>query len=230
MKKIIVCGDIHGEYGLLNMLINRHRPAMVLQCGDFGYFPKWHGHTYINEYGRIKVTDQYSVFTNGIPVYWCDGNHEDHHALVELAKKEPPCFMPDVYYQKRGSYITLPDGRNVLFMGGAFSIDRSWRTLNESYWEEEVLTEADLQNLPDINIDIVISHTAPISFKFPLPMGKEFPDHSRDILQYVFEKYHPKLWLFGHFHKYNAGKTNGCTWYGLSECRDQMDKWWMWLK
>lgn len=228
MKKIIVCGDIHGEYGQLNMLINRHRPDMVLQCGDFGYFPKWHGKTYVNDFGRLKVIDQYCIFTNGVPVYWCDGNHEDHHALIELAKKDPHSFTENTFYQKRGSYITLPDGRNVLFMGGAFSIDREWRVLNESYWEEEVLTETDLQNLPNVNIDIVISHTAPSSFD--LKIGKEFPDHSREILEYVFRKYHPKHWYFGHYHKYISGRTNGCTWFGLSECHDQMNKWWMWLK
>lgn len=228
MKKIIVCGDIHGEYGQLNMLINRHRPDMVFQCGDFGYFPKWHGHTYINDFGKLKIIDQYCIFTNGVPVHWCDGNHEDHHALIELAKKDPPSFIENTFYQKRGSYMTLPDGRNVLFMGGALSIDREWRTLNESYWEEEILTETDLQNLPNINIDIVISHTAPSSFD--LRVGKEFPDHSREILQYVFEKYHPTYWYFGHYHTYRDGRTKGCTWFGLSECRDQMNKWWVWLK
>lgn len=224
---ILICGDIHGNYGKLNQLINRHKPEKVLCCGDFGYFPKWHGHTYVNNYGRIKTIDQYCINTNGIPVYWCDGNHEDHHALQELAKKDPPCFMENVYYMKRGSVLKLDDGRNVLFMGGALSIDRAWRVLNESYWKEEVLTEEDLKSLPDTNIDIVISHTAPTDFKFRTPLGKEIPDTSRDILQYVFEKYHPKLWYFGHFHAYNAGTHKKCNWFGLADCDSYSDKWWI---
>jgi Icc-related predicted phosphoesterase len=227
---IIVCGDIHGEYEKLNMLINRHRPSMVLQCGDFGYFPKWHAQSTVNSYGKSIIIDQYSISTNGVPVHWCDGNHDDHHSLQELSKNNPPCFIEDVYYQKRGSYITLPDGRNVLFMGGAFSVDRAWRELNESYWLEEVLTEKDLQNLPDVNIDIVISHTAPTGFKLPKIGDKEYPDKSRDILQYVFEKYRPKIWKFGHFHINFRGTYKGCNWEALAHCSSMMDKWWVWLK
>ena len=41
--KILIVGDVHGEWGKLSKLINRHRPDMVLSCGDFGYWPKWKG-------------------------------------------------------------------------------------------------------------------------------------------------------------------------------------------
>jgi len=236
MRDIMVVGDIHGRFEKLNQVVDYHHPNMVISVGDFGYFPRWHGDQYYTESGVLKTIDQYSIFTNDVPIYWCDGNHEDFDALKSLNIDKSPYLMEDfykkcgsyVYYMKRGSVLTLKDGRNVMFMGGGYSIDRNFRVKGISYWDEEMITEKDIENLPDIKIDIVISHTAPIDFNFP--SGKGIPDKSRDLLQYVFEKYHPKFWYFGHFHKYNAGIYKKCRWYGLAHNDSMSDKWWMWMK
>lgn len=238
VKNVLIVGDVHGNFGKLNQLVNRHRPNMVLCAGDFGFFPKWHGQSYLDNAGRVKIQDQYSTFTGMTPVYWCDGNHEDFGAIKDLNVEKSPYFMMDfyertgshIYYMKRGSVLTLEDGRNILFIGGAFSIDRAWRELGKSYWLEEVLTENDIKDLPDMEIFAVISHTAPTDFKFHLPLGKEIVDPSRDILQKVFDKYRPRKWFFGHFHKYSAGIYKGCNWQGLAHSDSMSDKWWTWLK
>ena len=63
-------------------------------------------------------------------VLFCDGNHDNHwelRALKNLAVSD------NVFYQPRGSTITLPDGRNFLFMGGANSIDKYRRTVGVSW-------------------------------------------------------------------------------------------------
>ena len=38
-KNIIVCGDTHGYWRYLNALINKKKPELILQCGDWGFFP-----------------------------------------------------------------------------------------------------------------------------------------------------------------------------------------------
>ena len=40
MKTLIV-GDIHGDWGKLNALMQKKQPDIVLQCGDFGWWPQW---------------------------------------------------------------------------------------------------------------------------------------------------------------------------------------------
>ena len=76
MKKAIVTGDIHNEFGRLNELINKKRPELVMCCGDFGFWPKvpW-GPPLSN------------IRTQGAEILWCDGNHEDHWSLRDSTKR-----------------------------------------------------------------------------------------------------------------------------------------------
>lgn len=57
---------------------------------------------------------------------------------------------------------------NILFWR-SFSIDRAYRTLNKSYWEEEIPSEEDYKNgnknlkACDYKVDYVITHTCPLN-------------------------------------------------------------------
>lgn len=42
--KIIVAGDFHGHFGPVNTMIAKQNPSIILQCGDFGWWPRVHGH------------------------------------------------------------------------------------------------------------------------------------------------------------------------------------------
>jgi hypothetical protein len=133
---------------------------------------------------------------------------------------------------RRGNTLTLPDGRNVLFMGGAHSIDEDAREPGIDWFPQEAITEADIHNLPDMEIDIVISHTCPVEIFDKLSkmtgMISHDIDSSRGALSYVLERYRPALWYFGHFHVYATGKTRGVRWF----CLDKVGgyKWWTRLK
>jgi hypothetical protein len=123
---------------------------------------------------------------------------------------------------KRGSVLEV-NNKNILFMGGAFSIDRSWRILGKSYFLEETISQEDVWRLPDTNIDIVISHTAPNEFEIPLNLKKEH-DPSRDALSYVLNKYSPKKWYLAHFHIYYKNKYENCIWTVFS-CAGDNQPW-----
>ena len=186
--KIFMIGDVHGRFGDLNTLINNKHPDMVICCGDFGYWPGVKGLTFED----IKPQDS--------KILWCDGNHENHWALKERVSDE---IVKNVVYMPRGSVYTLPDGRTILFMGGADSIDKGFRTLGIDWFPEEVIRQKDVENLPDTKIDIVVSHTCPLELVSEMIKGRDKNvEPSNHALSYVFNKYNPDLWYFGHWHYY----------------------------
>lgn len=214
---VVVMGDVHREFGALNVWINKKRPSLILQCGDFGYWPRW--------------TEKTVPALHGGDLLFCDGNHEDHESLKRL---EYPEVYPGVRHMPRGSVFTLPDGRTVLFMGGADSIDKHLRTPGKDWFPEELISESDIYQLPEASVDIVISHTSPREFNIPYMTESE---KSRDppcmALSHVLHKYRPKLWYFGHWHFFGQGtyKSSGsasweCRWTALDRING-FSRWWI---
>jgi len=227
-KKIFVVGDIHGDWSSLNKLISRHKPNIILQCGDFGWWPKWNNTSIINDGVNYKKKwNQYGIKNGDCKIYWCDGNHEDHWDLEKY--KEQTEVMPNIFYMPRGSVLELPDGRNVLFVGGALSVDKKDRKLGYDWFPEEEISYKTINNLPDCKIDIVISHTCATSFRevneFCMFKHK---DSSSDALDYVLRKYNPPLWYFGHFHFYQRGKFKDTQWFCLNT--NAYSYWWRTLE
>lgn len=217
-NRIIIAGDVHGDWRRFNVFLNKKKPEMVLQAGDFGYWPREEGY----ELNRLKNFDT--------KIHWCDGNHEDHWSLKQLTTNE---VSPHVFYQPRGSILTLPDGRNVLFFGGATSIDKDVRTLGRDWFPEEVPSYADFETLDKINveIDIVISHTCPKEFEIEIhpwlihSLARErINDSTRSLLSCIRERFRPSLWYFGHWHVAMAGHYEGCRWRALGMCPET--NWW----
>jgi Icc-related predicted phosphoesterase len=186
--KILIVGDVHGYFGRLNTLINDKRPDLMICCGDFGYWPGIDGLSF----EIIKPQDT--------KILWCDGNHENHW---ELAKRKTNEIVKNVVYMPRGSVYTLDDGRTILFMGGGDSIDKNQRTLGYDWFPEEIITQKDIENLPDVKVDIVISHTCPLEI-IEILVRRRFKEvePSNHALSYILNRYRPDLWYFGHWHFY----------------------------
>ncbi|OEU71315.1 MAG: hypothetical protein BA863_03410 [Desulfovibrio sp. S3730MH75] len=234
--KIIVVGDIHGDFQVINHLVETERPDIILQCGDFGYFPRLHG---------VPALD-----LGGTLLYWCDGNHEDHQVLSNLVLScpdksrqdlsKPVEILPNCFYQPRGSTLKLPDGRNVLFFGGADSSDKDSREEGKDWFSDELPGQNDLDRI-DSNqkIDIVISHTCPNSFalrKIP-PEGYEkgpwlakAQDPTRLLLDQILRLHAPAKWFFGHFHIHQTGRFQETEWQALSIPLDDGELWWVELE
>ena len=134
---------------------------------------------------------------------------------------------------KRGSTLTLPDGRVVLFMGGAMSIDKESRCQGVDWFPEEDLTYSDVFKVmeAETKADIVISHTCPKDFFYLRGMEwhRKMKDWARTGLEYVRQTAEPDLWYCGHFHFYQTGYTLGCRWTVLS-CIQYGGKWWEYLR
>jgi hypothetical protein len=229
--EILVMGDIHRSFGDLNGFLNKHSPEIILQCGDFGYWPREpikeiygrNNPKYPKDRPMPKVKD-------GTQLFWCDGNHEDHQ---ELGLRETDELWPNVHYMPRGSLLDLPDGRRVMFMGGAQSVDRHTRTFGIDWFPEEVISYADVHNIEyEGPVDIVVSHTCPREFDIGIGHKEEgyYKDCSRMALSYILHHYRPSLWYFGHWHHYKTAYESkyGCRWTALNYPGN--GKWWATLK
>jgi len=204
--KTLIVGDIHCAWAHLYDLIESESPDQILQVGDFGYWPS---------------SPRYWPLPKGlsVPVYFCDGNHEDHWAL---RNREMNLLDDNLTYMPRGSTMELSDGRKVLFFGGGASIDRHRRIEGVSWFREEVACEKDLVGIEDVGpVDIVISHTAP-SFIDWVP--DDLNDPTRKALDVVFEECCPSQWFFGHYHWRNTKSHKGCE-FSLLDMAGHSD-WW----
>lgn len=236
--KILVVGDLHGEFGRLNHFVNKRQPDLILACGDFGYWPRMVGKPIRTTYTHRIIFDQGLAQLKNkkgdgspIPIHFADGNHEDHESLLNLLDQADPLarveVAPHVYWQPRGSTLTLPDGRIVCFLGGAKSTDQEHRTQGEDWFPEEVLTEDVLDRLPG-HADIVISHTQPRTFGLRRRGWDRWCiDLTEDVLEEALRILRPERWYFGHFHQSRQGESEGTRWHVLNMCPET--GWWMWL-
>ena len=251
-RNVLVLGDMHNTWRKANTLIAKYKPTTVLQCGDFGWWPRFHKTTHLS-HGTYRLDhmtgirkaapfNQYGVKTGDSKFYFCAGNHEDWEDLNSRADSFNPVSVElykNMFYMPRCATLKLPDGRNVLFMGGAMSTDKEWRRYRYDWYPEEVITQADIYNLPEVEIDIVVSHTSPSWFKQELFEKSDdwkqsdsywlekFKDPSCLALDVVWEKYRPSLWFFGHYHIAKFGKYRNTNWFALNKETDT--GWWTFM-
>ena len=209
------CGDTHGEFFFLNQrLKDTTNEDCIFICGDFGY---WDRSTFREGTGfyHDKIKNP-----NNTKIYFCDGNHEQHEWLKDLEEKHgwehPIEIIENLFFCPRGSSLELTDGRRVLFVGGADSIDKQWRTQGVDWFSQETMKYSDYERINfSKKYDIVVSHTCPSCCLSKMKLsyrginGKFF-DLTSDLLQSVFDRIKPKKWFFGHWHQYDVFDIEGC--------------------
>jgi len=213
--KVMAVGDIHGEFGLLNTFIDKEQPDVIFQCGDNAYY--WSGDKDSNR-GKIKPQNT--------KVYLVPGNHENWditESVVGRHGKSPVEVEPNIFICFVGSTIEIK-GKTILFVGGADSIDKANRIWKKSWWDQEILKYEDFKYIEE-NVkkaDIVISHTCPEYFGHTnFAFTDKINDPSRQILNMVYDLFHPTLWCYGHWHSYREGKYENTNWIGLNMITDQ---------
>ena len=118
------------------------------------------------------------------------GNHDDPNACAEH-----PYWIEDGTYK---------DG--IMYIGGAWSIDREYRTEGVSWWRDEELSMEELNNIVDMAVKnkprVMVTHDCPTSvldkiFGYPYIIKTR----TGQALDTILELCKPKLWIFGHHHK-----------------------------
>ena len=90
--KIMVAGDVHGDFAKLNRLIARQQPSILLQCGDFGFWPK-----------DERFDLQTKLKPGSTRIHFIDGNHEDHLALDDVQQKGNLEVMENCFFSSHGA-------------------------------------------------------------------------------------------------------------------------------
>ena len=203
---LYVTGDTHGslDYNKLHTMREKFTGEdLLLIAGDFGAV--WHKNTLEKDlqiYRRLKCK-----------VLFADGNHENFDLLESLPQEEfcggkVHRAAENVYHLMRGQVFTL-QGRTVFVMGGAESTDKVRRREGQSWWKQESVTWADvdegLKNLAaHANaVDYVLTHTMPSSLLMRPPFYRKVgvaPNTSEYLLNIFAEQVRFTHWYFGHWH------------------------------
>lgn len=174
-------GDIHGKWWAYKKIIEALKGPSI-QVGDFGFG--------FNELDRV------------VPPYW-DMRHRfirGNHDCPEKCQK---------HLNYLGDYGVTDDG--IFFVGGAYSIDRTWRIEGVSWWWNEEIQyhhyDTIIHTLEQVKPDIMVTHDCPKDIARRLPgmhaNGKiDMPNRTCDVLMpALLEAHRPKLWVFGHYHE-----------------------------
>ena len=175
-------GDVHGKYKRYKRIITGRQNS--IQVGDMGIgFLRPNGNPYQNP-------PHYLMAPNGHR--FIRGNHDNPGEC-----------------RRQSQWIA--DGRiegGMMFIGGAFSDDREWRTEGHNWWPDEELNVAELNTLAHLYAvtrpRAMVTHDCPegVAARISALSGEDklVPSWTQHALQAMFETHQPDLWLFGHWH------------------------------
>jgi len=214
VNRILLVGDTHANAEWTCRVIDRAARLdvdLVLQLGDFGYWPNF-------QHGRyfMDMVEQ-SLGEYDIPLWFIDGNHEDHLSLKSVeCTTEPVPITDHVTYVPRGTRWVWGDTR-WLAIGGATSVDRFLRREGVDWFAQEALSVAQEAAIADAGqSDVVVAHDAPWGVPFliehynldqpPETRGGWPPDALRDSDQHMrrmralLDAVRASAWFHGHHH------------------------------
>lgn len=233
-------GDTHGIRPVFE-LIDKHgiRDSNLIHVGDFGL-----GFQEITrDVKNLLLLDEALIDTNN-HLYVIRGNHDNPIFWEKVTGLYLPKFH-NLHLMDDFDMLTI-EGKNVLFAGGAISIDRIPRKIDNppTWWngefflyQKKLLTEQ-LKKFGN-KVDIVVTHTAP-NFCHPTNDNVEIvnyyhsleAEHGNDLKDELKEEradmtefyddltiHHgcrPTHWFYGHFHASKRKVVDGTAFKLLS--------------
>ena len=214
--EIYITGDKHGDLRSLvefSQQNNLNKDDIIIILGDAGinYLP--------NNDLRCFLAKEFYNKNITCTLILVHGNHEDNpEYMQDMLEKEwrgGTVFyeeeFPNILYLKDGEIYEL-NGKKVIALGGAYSVDKGYRLTHGWRWfaNEQMTPEVrqrceDNLEKVDWEVDVVLSHTVPISaepVEFFLPgIDQSKVDKTTEIwLEKIKNKLTYKKWLAGHYH------------------------------
>ena len=213
MGRVFIRGDCHGSFSFLRDFCKENNTTVedtLIILGDAGI-------NYFLDKRDRKLKEYIAHFP--ITLFCVHGNHEERPQNISTYKaayqEKYSCYC---WYEEEFPNILFPfngmaafNGKKFLIIGGAYSIDKSYRLERGwSWFESEQLTspekEAILLMIEEENsFDYILTHTAPLNYE-PTYLFLDFIDQSKvdksmeTFLQVVCENVEFKHWCFGHYH------------------------------
>lgn len=210
--RILVAGDSHGDGRYVQYLVESaddNGCELIIQLGDFGLWP--------GKFGEQFLADaDVALAEANLDLWWLDGNHEDHGQIQAWSTEpnfyEQPKRVTDrISYLPRGYRFEL-GGLHFLALGGAWSIDKDFRTAHVDWWPQEELTEADVRRATQDSapIDVLLSHDMPALDEAyaHFPWMAEGGSQNRSYVQHVASALDARLHLHGHMHRAYAARAD----------------------
>lgn len=186
----IFIGDVHGKFKQYRELIRDKQNTV--QVGDMGVgFRYSHG----PREGEMRANPPYDAMLEGGHRF-IRGNHDNP---AECRKHSQ--FIADGTIEY-----------NMMFIGGAVSIDKEWRVPNYSWWADEELSTDELNRLVDAYKEakpqIMVTHDCPESLAEAMAcigdnggkLDPQFTSRSRQAFESMLYHHRPKIWVYGHWH------------------------------
>jgi len=157
MSRFFITGDKHQDYQDIDDFLTRFpeldtEDTTILVLGDMGLC--WRKDKKDAKYLTKLYEEKYKA-----NLWFIDGNHENFDILGKLPKNKDGLvhISKHITYIPRGTVLDLPIGK-CLFMGGADSVDKFRRIKHLSWWEEETITQADIDAAPAGHYDYLFTH------------------------------------------------------------------------
>ena len=204
---IYITGDTHRDFSRLNDL-NFNDDDMLIVLGDTGI-------NYCLDEEDIRFKEYLKRYN--VKLFCIRGNHEERPENIssysEVDMFGGKVFIEDDYpnliFSKDGEVYNI-DGKSVLVIGGAYSIDKNYRLMHGYKWfKDEQLSQDEMDNIFEkVNgkyFDIVLSHTCPYKYE-PREVFMSGIDQSKvdKSMEYFLDKIegsiHYDKWYCGHYH------------------------------
>lgn len=202
MTRILMAGDMHGDLTALETACQMSKKLScdaVLQLGDWGFL--WPGKPDKHEWARDVVD------AAGVRFIFIDGNHDWLDGIKEVYPDINLSLLDiqpgEMAYLGRGRVLTLPEGRTILGMGGAGSVDRYNRTEGVNWFQTEFV-----QPMPPFcaRHAVAVTHDTPFiindllpGFRWPEAVLEECADSRKNLMAAVWGA-DPDIIIHGHMH------------------------------
>ncbi len=221
---IAFIGDIHRSFTALEHTLTlalSTGATTIIQCGDYWLYgdevpPQPPGHPDMAQKAQTTIEQACppGIDITEVDFRFIDGNH-DNPDLLNPDTPHPIPISNNVTYMPRGTRARLA-GVELLFLGGASSIDKQWRTEGLNWWPDENITESQADRAitaatdPDQPpIDILVTHETTTEAFTALARDSEHAqdkagepagDANRTHLTDVRDAATPRVHVHGHHH------------------------------
>ena len=209
-KPILFLGDNHGSWNELSFQIKKNNISNthIISVGDMGI-----GFHPDRDMNTCELLNKQFMERN-INFYGIRGNHDNPSHFIG---DDRICLDNFELIQDYSVYEY--NSKLIQFVGGSVSIDRTGRSVDISYWEDEgvIFNREACQK-----VDVLITHTAP-SWCFPQEFNEmvygwaredayllEDLTDERAVIDEIFKICDPSLHLYGHFHSSWTETVNKC--------------------